>query len=154
MLRELQHAGSLFHGFRAAFGLAAVLSACAGPTRNPTPPGPSGGQVITARAIERSGAKTAWEALKLTAQHIRFDETGRGLPTRMTRRGRSSLLLNDMPPVYVDRTRLVDFRLLDAMPADEIESIHIISAVEATTYYGTDATAGVIVIRTRTGPIN
>ena len=38
---------------------------------------PSGGRVITAEAIAKSGAKTAWDALRLTVPNVQLREIGR-----------------------------------------------------------------------------
>src|SRR2546426_9206411 len=47
---------------------------------------PSGGRVITADDIAASGAKTAWDAVRLTVPNVQLREN-RGRPTRIQRRG-------------------------------------------------------------------
>src|SRR5207248_822037 len=70
------------------------------------------GQTITEEQIAKSGARTAWDALRLTVHNVTFNETGRGQPTRITRRGRSSMLLDDGPRILVDGVALTDYTVL------------------------------------------
>lgn len=112
------------------------------------------GDIITARAIAQSDARNAWEVLRRNGRFT-FDETADGEPTRLaSHRGRSSIVLanSDTPLVYVDGARLLDVRVLRQITAESIESIRILSGIEGTTYYGTNAGAGVILIRTKAGP--
>src|SRR5881628_838948 len=51
---------------------------------------PSAGRVITAEAIAKSGAKTAWDALRLAVPNVQLREV-RGQPARIQRRGRASI---------------------------------------------------------------
>src|SRR2546426_4304770 len=55
---------------------------------------PSGGRVITADDIAASGAKTAWDAVRLTVPNVQLREN-RGRPTRIQRRGPASTFLDD-----------------------------------------------------------
>jgi len=59
--------------------------------------------------------------------------------------------LDDTPLIILDGVRESDFRVLDNIPATTILSIYILTGIEGTTYYGTDAVSGVIVIRTKDG---
>jgi len=68
----------------------------------------------------------------------------------MRRRGRSSIILNDAPVVMVDGVRLSDFRNLDQIPANTIDHIVVMRGIDATTYYGTNAGGGVVLIVTKT----
>ena len=110
------------------------------------------GTVITAAQIAESEATTMWEALQRTVRHAQFQETGTGAPGRVHRRGFSSISLSEDMPIYIDRVRVNDVRLLDSLPAADIERIQVLSGVHATTYYGTNAGDGVILIRTRSAP--
>ncbi len=101
-------------------------------------------------AIERSGAGNAWEVIKRAAPLFSYSES-RGHPTRMWRRGRSSLLLNDAPLLFIDDVRTPDFRNLELIPARQIDHIRILTGIEGTTYYGTNAEGGVILVYTKTG---
>src|SRR5713101_6155631 len=109
------------------------------------------GQVVTEEAIAKSGARTAWEALRFTVHNINFYETGRGQPTAITRRGRSSMVLDDGPRILVDGVALTDYTVLARMPASDLLSIEVLSPMDATTLYGTNYVGGVIRIHTRTG---
>jgi outer membrane cobalamin receptor len=107
--------------------------------------------VVTAEQIERSGARTVWEALQLTVPNVSFrgtTQSGSGQNLRIRRRGRSSLNLNDDPRVFIDEVRLVDLSVLDGMPAGDIAAIVVLSGLDATTYYGTNAGNGVVLIFT------
>ncbi len=106
-------------------------------------------RVITKEDIAASGAQTAWDVLRHYAGHLTVDRRD-GSPGRLQNRGRSSIYLNDGPIVFVDGVRVPDARNLQYVPAQDIESIHIISGIQATTYYGTNAGNGVIIIQTKT----
>ncbi|HVH08813.1 MAG TPA: TonB-dependent receptor plug domain-containing protein [Gemmatimonadales bacterium] len=80
-----------------------------------------------------------------------FNETGRGQPVRIVRRGRSSMVLDDGPRVLVDGVALTDYSVLARMPASDVVRIEILSAMDATTLYGTDFSGGVIRLHTKTG---
>ena len=59
--------------------------------------------------------------------------------------------LDDPPVVVVDGVRLTNFQDLDRIPATTILSITIYTGIEGTTYYGTNAVSGVVVIETKNG---
>jgi len=61
-------------------------------------------------------------------------------------------VLQDAPLVVLDGVRLTDFRALDGIPAATILTISIYNGIEGTTFYGTNAVSGVIVIKTKDGP--
>jgi outer membrane cobalamin receptor len=107
--------------------------------------------VIDQDAIERSGANNAWEVIKRAAPQFSTAETRNGQPTRLTRRGRSSLLLDDAPLLFIDGVRTLDFRALQSIPAKTIFRIDILDGIEGTTYYGTNAVGGVILVLTKNG---
>jgi TonB-dependent SusC/RagA subfamily outer membrane receptor len=92
-----------------------------------------------------------WEALQRTVRYADFGESSTGDPARVHRRGFSSISLTEDMPIYIDRIQVRDLTILDALPAADIEQIQVLSGVEATTYYGTNAGDGVILIRTRRG---
>ena len=127
-----------------------VLSACHGaqPRADATPPA---GFVVTMEQIQKSGARTAWEALQLTVPIVSFRGANRsasGEDLRIRRRGRSSLMLNDDPRVFIDQVRIVDLSVLEGMPAGDIAAIVVLSGIDGTTYYGTSAGNGVVLIFT------
>ena len=106
-------------------------------------------RIITSEEIAASGARTAWDVLRHYAGHLTADRRD-GTPGRLQRRGRSSIYLNDGPVVFVDGVRVPDARNLQYVPAQDIESIRIISGIQGTTYYGTNAGNGVIIVQTKT----
>ena len=69
----------------------------------------------------------------------------------MGRRGRCSFLLDEAPMIMLDGVRVPDFHALDTIEAQSILTIVIYNGVEGTTYYGTDAVSGVVVIKTKDG---
>lgn len=107
--------------------------------------------LITAEQIEKSGANTAWQVLKQHAPMLTMQEDRNGRPQSMGRRGRSSFMLDEAPMILLDGVRVPDFHALDAIDAHSILTILIYDGVEGTTYYGTDATSGVILIKTKVG---
>jgi outer membrane cobalamin receptor len=112
---------------------------------------PDGRRIITEKAIEHSGARTAWDALQRTVPFFNFNEGNRGRPARVEHRGRSSILLRDQPMILVDGIEMIDFTVLGSMPASDLFEIEVLSGIDATTYYGTNATKGVIRIWTKVG---
>jgi len=110
-----------------------------------------GVQIITSEQIARSGASTAWDVLKREAPTLTLRDTRGGRPGSAGRRGRSSIVLQDAPLVVLDGVRLTDFRALDGIPAATILTISVYNGIEGTTYYGTNAVSGVIVIQTKVG---
>jgi outer membrane cobalamin receptor len=113
---------------------------------------PDGQRIITQRAIEQSGARTAWDALQRTVPFYVFREGGRGRPWRIDHRGRSTIARGGQPKVLVDGAELSDFSVLGGMPASDLFEIEVLTGIHGTTYYGTGATNGVIRIRTKIDP--
>lgn len=130
---------------------ALLLVAACGIRPRPSGPGPATGTIITAEEIAATEATTVWEALQRTVRYANFGESSTGEPVRVHRRGFSSISLTEDMPIYIDRVQVRDLMILDALPAADIEQIRVLSGVEATTYYGTNAGDGVILIRTRGG---
>jgi vitamin B12 transporter len=131
--------------------IVAIVPACGPSASHGSQNFPAAGRLITMDQIERSGGRTAWDVLKREAPMFLFSEDRNGRPSRLGRRGRASIILDDSPLLFVDGIRWVDFKGLADLPASSLFSIWLLSGAEGTTYYGTDATAGVIVIRTRDG---
>jgi len=113
---------------------------------------PDGRRIITQHAIEHSGARTVWDALQRTVPFFAFHENSRGRPARVDHRGRSSIVLRDQPLILVDGVELSDFSVLGGMPASDVFEIEVLTGIDATTYYGTGATKGVIRIWTKLAP--
>jgi len=138
----------------ASLSLLAAVTACphgAGGGGGAASPNPDGRRVVDQQAIEQSGARTAWEALQRTVPFFAFRTNSRGRPTRVEHRGRSSIVLRDQPLILVDGVEVSDVAALGAMPASDLRDIEVLTGVDATTYHGTNATNGVIRIRTRVG---
>jgi outer membrane cobalamin receptor len=127
--------------------------ACSHATSRHASTGPiTGGRLITAEQIERSGSKNAWEVLKHEAPMLTLEEDRNGNPVRIHWHGRSSIYLEDAPVVVLDGVRSADWKVLSQIPAGQIQTINIMSGIEGTTYYGTNAASGVIEIHTKRGP--
>jgi len=107
--------------------------------------------LITAEQIAKTGAQNAWQVLQHSAPMLMAQNDKDGRPSKLTRRGRSSLVLDDSPIVLVDGVRLSDFRNLDSVGAESIKAIYIMDGVNGTTYYGTNSGSGVILIKTKDG---
>ena len=90
-------------------------------------------RVITARDIERSGAATAWDAVRLVAPQIQMTETASGKPKTLSSRGQSSFLLSSQPMIFLDGTQIADFRELGEIPARQISSIRFMSGIDVST---------------------
>ena len=130
--------------------LASLLSIACHPGKI-SPQGDTDRIVITEEMIARSGGQTAWEVLRREVPQLAFGENRNGQATGMTRRGRSSIMLNDSPMVIIDGARNQDLKQLQSIPATALMRIEVLTGIEGTTYYGTDAVGGVIIIRTKTG---
>ncbi|HMA44351.1 MAG TPA: Plug domain-containing protein [Gemmatimonadales bacterium] len=141
----------LFAVLLAGSSLAAACGHTTSAAREDVMIAPDGRRIITEKAIEQSGARTAWDALQRTVPFFNFNDGTRGRPARVEHRGRSSILLRDQPLILVDGVELNDFTLLGGIPADDLFEIEVLTGIDATTYYGTNATKGVIRIWTKSG---
>lgn len=139
-------------------GCCVLLTAACGSstsTRTETAaPAPQGGRVIDAERIAESKATNAWELLRDLAIINMAETPGRGIYRIQSRRGRSSLALgsSDVPLVVVDGVRVIEFGTLRQIPANVIQRIRVLSAIEGTTVMGTNATGGVVLIETTPRP--
>ena len=106
--------------------------------------------MITADAIAASGAKTAWDAVRLTVPNVQLRERA-GRASGIQRRGQASIYLDDQVRVILDNARIYDLQVLQQVAAADIYMIEVLSGLEATTYYGASSTSGVIVITTTSG---
>lgn len=141
---------TMLRGLGGALTGALLVGACIHP-RPAATAGDTGGTriVITQEMIERSGGLTAWDVLKKEAPQLTYRENAHGQPSRLERRGQSSIVLSDAPMVYVDGSRLSDFRSLQQVMASTLRRIEILNAIDGTTLYGTDAEGGVILLFTK-----
>ncbi|MDX1647152.1 MAG: TonB-dependent receptor plug domain-containing protein [Longimicrobiales bacterium] len=125
-----------------------VTSTSCGIQPRPVTPNEGRASIITREQIEKTGARTMWEALSRSVRYVRFQESGLGQPERIRRRGESSIVLSDDMPIYIDQVQVRQIQVLASLPARNIETIRILNGVDATTYYGTNAGDGVILIET------
>jgi outer membrane cobalamin receptor len=117
------------------------------------PPTPEG-RLITADEIARAHVSDAWELLQRAGAFIQ-QERADGMPARLqSRRGPTSIMLKDAdaPVIVVDGVRIGDLEMLRHISADAISRVRILNGHDGTTYYGTNAGAGVIIIETKRGP--
>jgi outer membrane cobalamin receptor len=128
-----------------------ALSCATTHSRSAAPVGPVDRMLITEEMIARSGSATAWDVLKKLAPQLHYGETKDHQPSRLERRGQSSFILSDAPLVFLDGVRLPDFRNLERIAAETISTIEIFNGLDATTYYGSNAVGGAIVIKTKNG---
>ncbi|MEQ9569322.1 MAG: TonB-dependent receptor plug domain-containing protein [Longimicrobiales bacterium] len=132
----------------------AVGAACAGEVPASAPPsprpddGPDSGRIVTAERIAASGARTAWEALRLLG-NVRLDMDNRGEPTRISARGRSSVMADAPPKIVLNGLETESLFVLQQIPADAVVEIRFLTGPDATTYYGTNSGHGVVVITTK-----
>jgi len=140
---------SSFHHSPLLVAALLTASACAHPQSGQqasAPDSQGATRYVSQEQIQRSGASTAWQALQYTVPFYRFEASG-----RVRHRGVSSIILHDQPQIVLDGVTLTEVTMLMAMPATDLESIRVMDAPTATTYYGTNSSAGVILIRTRHG---
>lgn len=118
-------------------------------TLSHVPPLTPTSRVINAERIQRSGALTAWDAIRLLVPGYSFrigQSSALGMfGTPDARRVESSVR------VFIDGHRMPDLDVLRAIPAHEILAIHLLSSTEAATYFGPTSSGGAIVIETRSG---
>ena len=123
-----------------------VIGGCAANLRPPPAPRHSA-RVITREDIERSGAVDAYEALTRASTFLRLGEQKGDI--RASERGNSSILLSPQILLVVDEVRMLNLNSLRDIRADAVESMSMLSGAEATPLYGTGASNGVLVVRTR-----
>ena len=136
---------------------ALLIVACVAACHNGKPPLTplhmnDGSRWITPDIIARASSTNAWDLLRECNTGYRLVETSSGAAVRLaTRRGQSSFLLRDADVILVvlDGTRLTDARYLRDVPTSTVLSIQMLSGIDGTTLYGTNAGAGVILVTTR-----
>ena len=136
----------------AVVSLLLAVSSCK--SLRPAPVVPANGSeriLITEAMIARSGGQTAWEVLRREVPQMSYGENRNRQATGMERRGRSSILLKESPMLFIDGVRIQELITLQQLPASTVLSIEVLTGAEGTTYYGTDAVGGVILVRTKKG---
>jgi outer membrane cobalamin receptor len=126
--------------------------ACLHPHGMSRPAGNDGDRIlITEETIARSGGQTAWEVLKKEAPQLTYGERRDGRPSKLERRGTASFVLNDSPLLFVDGVQVIDIQRLQTIPASTLHSIEVLNGLDGTTYYGSNAVSGVILIISKNG---
>ncbi|NUQ22192.1 MAG: hypothetical protein HOQ09_14690 [Gemmatimonadaceae bacterium] len=109
--------------------------------------------LITHEDIVRSGATNAYDALRRGGTFLSMSEVRGGRAVthdfEATSRGRSSLVMNPQVLLVVDDVMRLDLASLREIPAENVAWIRVMTAMEATPYYGTEGGNGAIVVRTR-----
>jgi outer membrane cobalamin receptor len=113
-----------------------------------------GDRVISADQIDAQQASNAWDLLRQLVPRYNYveDRAGRAVSIN-AHRGRSSIVVagSEAPVVIVDGARLAAVDVLQQMPKDAIDWIELRNGSRGTTTEGTNASAGVIYIHTRSG---
>jgi outer membrane cobalamin receptor len=60
-------------------------------------------------------------------------------------------MLKDQALIVLDGVALADLARLSEMPASDVETMELLTGIQATTYFGTNSGDGVLVIRTKRG---
>ena len=150
----MRHTG--FDRISLALCCAAITTACASsaPNRYVDHRSQYGDAVITGDQIDAQHAPNAWELLRqLVPRYTYVEDRGGRASSIHARRGRSSISLanSEAPMVIVDGARLSSLELLQDMPTDAIDRIELLGGSRGTSAQGTNASAGVIYIHTRSG---
>lgn len=117
------------------------LAGCVAPGRDGARPSTGGGMGdITREELDRDSYGTAYRAIERLRR------------TWLRRRGaQTAYNLDNRPAVYLNGVRM-PFTELYGISDDYIERISLLSPTDATTRFGTDHTAGAIMIVTRRAP--
>lgn len=111
------------------------------------PPLTPASRVIDAERIRRSGALTAWDAVRLLVPPHRL-AAARGAFSRMFSAPGMERLETSVR-LIIDGHQIVEMDALRAIPAEDIVAIHVLTASEAATYFGTGGGGGAIALQTR-----
>ena len=133
-----------------------TLILAAGCTTAPSGSGPTpaerDGMLLTREEIEKTGARNAWDAVRLGATHLNIQFPREGSPARVTHRGADSFIINAEVLLVVDGTHMSSLSYLQDIRVENIDYIRILSGSEGAVRYGTDAGNGVIVVKTNPPP--
>ena len=139
-------------GALVAAGLMACAPAMAGSRReahrtSSVPPLSPTSRVIDESRIQRSGSRTAFDAIRALVPGYRsLEATSFGAPvigTSFTSRGPLRVIVDGHPVSDVESLRI--------LPASELLAIHILNAADATMRFGPSFSGGALVLQTRTG---
>ena len=135
--------------------LAAVLAAAAcatAPLDTPTRASERDATLLTREEILATGARNAWEAIRLGGTPLNIQFPREGSRARVTHRGADSFLINPEVLLVVDGTHMADLSYLHDIRVENIEYIQILSGSQGAVRYGTEAGNGVIVVKTNPPP--
>src|SRR5437879_7714074 len=119
------------HCWLVGLGLA-TAAGCRGARPGIEHPGPQRpGTVITADAIAASGAKTAWDAVRLTVPNVQLRERA-GRASGIQRRGQASIYLDDQVRVILDNARIYDLQALQQGAGADTYKLEVLRGVAAT----------------------
>lgn len=135
-----------------------VLSTSIACASNPPPRVADGSQfgdaLITGDQIDAQHVPNAWLLLRRMVPRYNYieDRAGRAVAIN-AHRGKSSIALanSESPIVIVDGARLSSIELLQDLPTNAIDRIELRGGARGTSKEGTNASAGVIYIHTRSG---
>ena len=131
----------------------ALAAGCAtAPGADGTAPNPRDGQILTREDIAKTGARDAWEALRLAGTHLNIQYTREGSAPRVTHRGVDSFILSPEVLLVVDGTHMGSLEALRDVRAVNVDYIQILPARVAVVKYGTAGGNGVVVVRTGVPP--
>jgi hypothetical protein len=132
-----------------AFVLTSCASTAAAPRGEIAPlrasPFTPASRMYDAERIRRSGAVTAWDAVRLLVPRYQLDAIRGGslLYGSSSRTGRVPAMR-----LVLDGHPMLDLDALRAIPAQDIVAIHVLSASEAAQYSFGDGGQGAIVVQT------
>lgn len=136
---------------RAATVIVACASLACGIRGTSTDGTLSVGRVYTAEDIADTGASNAWDAVRLTVRSHYFRES-KGEPARvLAKRGQGSMVVREDPVIVVNKVIINDVTYLRHIPANQINSIRVLSQKDAATYYGMNSLGGAIILETMLG---
>ena len=110
------------------------------------------GLLLTREEIARTGAKNAWEAIRLGATHLNIQFPREGSRARVTQRGVDSFVISPEVLLVVDGTHMAGLSHLEDIRVENIDYIQILTAATGAVRYGTEAGNGVIVVKTNPPP--
>ncbi len=136
-------------GLVAAFALTAACTVHSAP-ESAEPDGMlPGGKVITREDIARTGASNAWEAIERSPTHLLIAHGRAGRPSKVSYRGVDSLVSDREIMLVVDGNTVRNVEdELQAIRAENILYIQILTGREATLRWGSESGNGVIVVTT------
>ena len=139
--------------FLLAIAVAALGTGCTtAPQNSATAPAPRNGMLITRAEIADTGARNAWDAIRMGSTYLNVQFPREGSPARVTHRGVDSFFISPEVLLVVDGTHMADLSYLRDIRVENIDYIEILSAQVGSLRYGTDAGNGVIVVKTNPPP--